>query len=171
MGIIAPQRYVTSIDGVDLDDLKRCGVRGLLLDRDNTVVPRTTGAAPREVDAWMRRARELGFKVCFVSNNDYERVEPTARLFEAGLVAKAHKPRPGGLLQAARDMGLTPQECFVIGDQLYTDIFGAKLAHMRHALVVPQCSQDLWYSPPMRAMERMLLHGLKPASTWEPLAC
>ena len=68
-------------------------------------------------------------------------------------------------------MGLTPQECFVIGDQLYTDIIGAKLAHMRHALVVPQCSQDLWYSPPMRAMERMLLHGLKPASTWEPLTC
>ena len=81
MGIIAPQRYVTSIDVVDLDDLKRCGVRGLLLDRDNTVIPRTTGVAPREVDAWMRRARELGFKVCFVSNNDYERVEPTARLF------------------------------------------------------------------------------------------
>lgn len=171
MGIIAPQRYVTSIDVVDLDDLKRCGVRGLLLDRDNTVIPRTTGVAPREVEAWMRRARELGFKICFVSNNDYERVEPTARLFEAGLVAKAHKPRPGGFLQAARDMGLTPQECFVIGDQLYTDIIGAKLAHMCHALVVPQCSQDLWYSPPMRAMERMLLHGLKPASTWEPLTC
>ena len=60
MGIIAPQRYVTSIDVVDLDDLKRCGVRGLLLDRDNTVIPRTTGVAPREVEAGPPRAGTAG---------------------------------------------------------------------------------------------------------------
>ncbi len=171
MGLISPQRYLTSIDVIDLDDLVRCGVRALLLDRDNTVIPRTTGVAPAPVEAWMRRAQELGLRICFVSNNEYANVEPTARLYGAGLVAKAHKPRPDGLFQAARELGVEPDSCFVVGDQLYTDIFAAKLAHMRHALVVPQCSQDLWYSPPMRAMERVLLHGLKPAATWLPLSC
>ncbi len=171
MGIVSPQRYLTSIDVIDLDDLVRCGVRALLLDRDNTVIPRSTGVAPAPVEAWMRGARERGLRICFVSNNDYENVEPTARLYGAGLVAKAHKPRPDGLLQAARQLDVEPSSCFVVGDQLYTDIFAAKLAHMRHALVVPQCAQDLWYSPPMRAMECLLLHGLKPASTWFPLSC
>lgn len=171
MAVFAPQRYLASIDVVDLDDLWRCGVRGLLLDRDNTVIPRDTGIAPQAVLRWMERARQMGFKLCFVSNNDYERVEPTARLFGASLVAKAHKPRPSGLVRAAELLGITPDQAFVVGDQLYTDVWAAKLAHMRHALVVPQCSQDLWYSPPMRAMERMLLGGLKPSSTWQALEC
>lgn len=171
MGLFTPQRYITSIDVIDLDDLWRCGVRALLLDRDNTVIPRNTGVAPRAVQRWMQRARDMGFSVCFVSNNDYERVQPTARLFGASLVADAHKPRPDGLLKAVGDMGLTVEQGFLVGDQLYTDIFAAKAAHMRHALVVPQCSQDLWYSPPMRAMERVLLRGQKPQSVWEPLSC
>lgn len=170
MGLFTPQRYLTSIDVIDLDDLWRCGVRALLLDRDNTVIPRTTGVAPASVDAWMRRARAMGFRLCFVSNNDYERVEPTAKLYGATLVAKAHKPRPGALVRALDEMGLPREAGFLVGDQLYTDVLAAKFAHIRHALVVPQCSQDLWYSPPMRALERALLAGRRPSDTWEPLA-
>ncbi len=170
MGLFTPQRYLTSIDVIDLDDLWRCGVRALLLDRDNTVIPRTTGVAPAAVESWMRRAHDMGFRICFVSNNDYERVEPTARLYDAGVVAKAHKPRPDGLLRAMSEMGLPAEAGFLVGDQLYTDVLAAKLAHMRHALVVPQCDRDLWYSPPMRALERVLLAGRRPSDTWEPLA-
>ena len=71
MTFLAPKRYVASVDCIDLDELYRSGKRALLVDRDNTLVPRDASCAPPEARDWLDRARRLGFRVCLVSNNWY----------------------------------------------------------------------------------------------------
>ncbi len=46
MRIFSPKRYVASVDRIDLDTLWADGKRAILLDRDNTLVPRDTEQVP-----------------------------------------------------------------------------------------------------------------------------
>lgn len=69
MRIFSPKRYVSSVDRIDLDTLWADGKRAILLDRDNTLVPRDTEQVPAAVSAWLDAARAKGFKLCMVSNN------------------------------------------------------------------------------------------------------
>ena len=69
MRIFSPKRYVASVDRIDLDELWANGKRAILLDRDNTLVPRDTEVVPPAVVEWLDAARDRGFKLCMVSNN------------------------------------------------------------------------------------------------------
>ena len=69
MGIFTAGRYIASIDLVDVDELKRMGIRCVLFDRDNTCVPRSTKQAPGAVLEWFDRAHAAGLRTCMVSNN------------------------------------------------------------------------------------------------------
>ena len=69
MSILSPKRYVSRVERIDLDALWAAGKRAIMLDRDNTLVPRDRACAPDSVAAWLDRARELGFKLYMVSNN------------------------------------------------------------------------------------------------------
>lgn len=88
MRIFSPKRYVASVDRIDLDTLWADGKRAILLDRDNTLVPRDTEQVPAAVSAWLEAAHAKGFKLCMVSNNWHrDRVMASAR--ELGLELSA----------------------------------------------------------------------------------
>ena len=84
MRIFSPKRYVASVDRIDLDTLWADGKRAILLDRDNTLVPRDTEQVPAAVSAWLDTARAKGFKLCMVSNN-WHRDQVMASARELGL--------------------------------------------------------------------------------------
>ena len=69
MGLLDAWSYVASVDRIDLDALEAAGVRCILIDRDNTCVPRDAKTAPPEILAWLDEARGRGFTTCIVSNN------------------------------------------------------------------------------------------------------
>ena len=119
MRIFSPKRYVASVDRIDLDTLWADGKRAILLDRDNTLVPRDTEQVPTAVSAWLDAARAKGFKLCMVSNNWHrDQVMSSAR--ELGLEAISHamKPAPFALKAGLKRLGATADEAVLIGDQL-----------------------------------------------------
>ena len=73
MGIFSADRYVASLELVDVDELVGWGARLVLLDRDNTCVPRDARMAPEGVRAWFSCARSAGLALCLVSNNFHSR--------------------------------------------------------------------------------------------------
>ena len=162
MALIRAWRYVARVDLIDLDELYAQGIRLLLLDRDNTIVPRDTKRAPEEVRAWIARAHELGFAVCFVSNNFHSKqVQANAAEFDAGCVDHAMKPFPFAVQRALKKMGYTATQAVMIGDQVYTDICAGNLGGVRTILVRPQSMRDLWYTYILRAFEGIVLHGVR----------
>lgn len=161
MGICTPTRYVSSVDRIDLDALRESGIKAILLDRDNTLVPRDRATAPAEVSEWLDRARSMGFKLCMVSNN-FHRSHVMGSASELGIDAISHamKPAPFALRRALRRLGVEPGEAVMVGDQLYTDVAAANLAGVASILVKPQATADLWYTHIFRIFERRALRDL-----------
>ena len=161
MRIFSPNRYVASVDRIDLDGLAAQGKRAILLDRDNTLVPRDTATAPESVANWLDAARERGMKLCMVSNN-WHRDQVMRSSSELGIDAISHamKPAPFAVRIALRRLGVKPEEAVLVGDQLYTDVWAGNLAGVDTILVKPQTTVDLWYTQIFRIVERRALRDL-----------
>lgn len=151
---LTPWRSVASLPDLSLDLLEEEGVRLVLVDRDNTVVPRDSGIIPEDVRAWLEAARARGIALCLVSNNFHSsQVSQTARDLDIPVVDHAMKPAPFALLAACRRCGVPPEQTVLVGDQVFTDVLAAHLASVRAVLVEPQSSEDLWYTRVMRLVE------------------
>ncbi len=154
MAFPQPWRCVASVDRISIDDLIRGGVRCVLIDRDNTCVPRDDTVAPPEILDWLVRVREAGIKTCIVSNNFHtKQVERSARELGCEVVHHAMKPLPFALLAAMEKLGVTPGETVMIGDQIFTDVAAGNLAGVRTIMVRPQSEKDLWYTLIFRRVE------------------
>jgi HAD superfamily phosphatase (TIGR01668 family) len=164
VGLLSPDLYYSSVHAVDLDALARAGVRVLLLDLDNTLLPRDTNVVPEELKTWAVGLRERGFAVCLISNNWHERVHHVASELGFDLVDKAVKPLPFAFLAALRLEGATAKEAAVIGDQLFTDILGGNMLGMRSILVAPLSATDLPHTLLLRRLEAFVLKDRVPTS-------
>lgn len=162
--MLNPTYYLTSVRSLDFDELKSRGIDTLLVDLDNTLLPRDSGEVPDELRAWAATVLEAGFKVSLVSNNWHERVHAVASELGFNLVAKAVKPLPFAFLIAMRRMGAKRRHCAVIGDQVFTDVLGGRLLGMVTVLVVPLSETDLPHTLLLRRVERLLLAGRVPVS-------
>jgi uncharacterized protein len=160
--VLAPDLYYSSVLAIDLDALERDGVRALLLDLDNTLLPRDTNVVPDETRRWAQRVHAAGFEVCLVSNNWHERVKAVADELGFGLVDKALKPFPFAFRRALRECGTSAEHAAVVGDQIFTDILGGNLLHMRTILVQPLSRTDLPHTLLLRHLESLVLKGREP---------
>ena len=158
----APDLYYSSVHAIDLDSLKRAGIRVLLMDLDNTLLPRDTNVVPDELKAWAAGLKEHGFQVCLVSNNWHERVHHVASELGFELVDKAVKPLPFAFRRALARCGARADEAAVVGDQLFTDILGGRLLGMRTVLVAPLSDTDLPHTLMLRRLEALVLKGRVP---------
>lgn len=129
-----PDEYLDSTYVIDFDRLYEQGYRGLLFDIDNTLVPHGAPADARAC-ALFSHLKELGFKCCFISNNQYERVASFNDVIGEHFIENAHKPSVKNYIRAMELLGTDRSNTIFIGDQLFTDIYGAKRAGIRNILV------------------------------------
>lgn len=157
MSLVRPWRRERAITDVDVDELAASGVRCVMFDRDNTVVPRDTGVAPADVMDWICRVREAGIALCMVSNNFHsQQVEASAAELGCAVVHHAMKPAPFAVRRALALVGVEASEAVLIGDQVFTDVMAGNLAGVRTILVEPQSTSDLWYTHIFRVFERAI---------------
>lgn len=132
-----PDMAEENIFSLDLDALLKKGIKGVILDIDNTLESHKTPKPSPKTLAFLNELNEKGFKVCLISNGKKERVE----LFNSDLgyfsMAKAGKPKKKGYLSAQKEMGLSESQVAMIGDQIFTDVFGAKRCGFFSVLVEP----------------------------------
>lgn len=139
MGLLTPDMMVGAIQDIDIQWLVDGGVRCVLVDRDNTCVPRRASDTPPEVVAWFGLLAAAGISACIVSNNFRDAsIGCTARQLGCGYVSLAWKPSPVALRRVLSEMGCSPDEAIMIGDQTYTDVVAGNLAGITTVLVAPQ---------------------------------
>ena len=167
MSIFEPDRLFARITAIDIRrDLLDAGLDGVLLDIDNTIRSRETGAIPRDVGMWMGKARDAGISFCLLSNNWHSNVRELARELELPIVAKACKPLPFAYMVAAHRLGLGRRRVVSVGDQLFTDVVGAHLAGVKAFMVLPLAEVDLKHTLWLRNLE----HGIIGSREPEPVA-
>lgn len=135
---LIPDDYKKSILEVTPEYLAEKGLRGVILDIDNTLIGHNVPLPNAEVMALLDRYRQSGIKICVVSNNRKERVGAFCeKISVSDYVWDALKPAAKGYSQAAEIMRLRPEETAAVGDQIYTDIWGAKRAGCFAVLLCP----------------------------------
>ncbi len=160
MKLFQPDLLKRRITDLTESDLRAWGIQGLLLDVDNTLTTHDSQALSDEVEAWIEYMREVGFSLMIVSNAKESRVKPFADRIGLAFEYRAAKPLGIGFARARRRLGLSKSQCVVIGDQLFTDLLGAKCAGIRCVQVLPI---ELEYGKPFmmfkRRLERWLMKG------------
>jgi len=117
--------------------LAKLGVKGLILDLDNTL---TTHDNPKPADGvldWIDLMKKNNIKLMIVSNNRAPRVKPFADMLGLEFVSEGKKPLSKGFKEALTRMRLKKTEVAAVGDQLFTDIIGANRFGMKSLYVVP----------------------------------
>lgn len=159
---LRPDLYYDSVASVDLEGLASRGITSLLVDLDNTLLPRDTSEFPLSSLAFARHVRDAGMKACLVSNNWHERVHSAASELGFDLVPRAVKPLPFAFLAGLRRLGAARTQTAVIGDQMFTDILGGNALGMLTVLVRPLSSSDLPHTLLLRKVEERILGDRKP---------
>lgn len=155
--LVTPTFLAESVWSVDLDALVRLGVRGIILDLDNTIVDWNQSWLRPEVREWVRSARERGLGLCLVSNAVRGgRVEQVAKELGIGAVLRAGKPLPGAFRRGMAALVTDPRSTCAIGDQVFTDILGASRLGLVTVLVEPLSPRESFHTRLIRLIESPL---------------
>ena len=136
-GLLRPRAYFDALPVLDPEELAQRGYRALLLDVDNTITTWNSPDISPEVLLWFAKLPKAGLAGCIISNNSAERLQPLAERLGIEFLPKARKPLPFGYTRAAAMLDADKSETLMIGDQLLTDILGARLAGIDAVLLKP----------------------------------
>jgi HAD superfamily phosphatase (TIGR01668 family) len=155
--LLRPGRIYGSILDVSLAELSRLGIRGIIIDIDNTLTEWHSPILPEGAAAWLEQAGREGIRLCFVSNNSARRARDVADKAGIPFVAKAQKPRRRSFRKAMEIMSTAPGQTAVIGDQLFTDILGGNRMGLLTILVTPISRREFFGTRLMRLVEAIFL--------------
>ncbi len=131
-----PTIYAESAYIVDFQEIYDKGYRVLILDVDNTLVEHGAPANDQAI-AFFDKVRKIGFQTCIISNNHEPRILPFATAVASDYIFDAGKPSQKGYQKAMKLCGGTLENSLFMGDQLFTDIWGANRAGLKSILVKP----------------------------------
>ena len=155
-----PDRYVASTYVIDFEKLYKNGIRGLIFDIDNTLVPHGAPADERAIRLF-KRLKEIGFSCCLISNNQEKRVRTFNEPIQVDYVYNAHKPSTKNYKKAMEIMRTDVSDTVFIGDQLFTDVWGAKRTGIPSILVRPIHPKEEIQIVLKRYLENIVLHFYK----------
>lgn len=124
--------------------LRARGIGLLLMDFDNTIVPYTTDVPTEHMQRWLREMQESGIRLCVVSNSKKPRVQVFCREYGLACITHAKKPFQRGICAAKEQYGLPPAQMALVGDQIYTDVLGAKRAGITAIAVRSIHNHTVW---------------------------
>lgn len=152
-----PKDYVGSAYEIPYEDFYKKGIRGVIFDVDNTLVPHGAPADERAV-ALFERLRGLGYATCLMSNNKEPRVASFAGQVKSRYIYKAGKPAVKGYRRAMQIMGTAEDTTLFVGDQLFTDVYGANRTGIYGILVKPIHPKEEIQIVLKRYLERIVLY-------------
>ncbi len=131
-----PNEYLDSAYQIDFDCLFQEGYRGIIFDVDNTLVPHGAPADDRAKKLF-NHLKKLGYQCCLLSNNKEPRVKIFNDEVQVQYIFKARKPKISGYERAMELMGTNKENTLFVGDQIFTDVYGANRAGIRTILTKP----------------------------------
>ena len=141
---LLPKQMVSSLTNVTAESLLKRGIRLLMLDFDNTIVPYTTSAPTEEMAQWLENITESEILVCVVSNSKRDRVKIFCRKYGIPCITHAKKPFQKGIRECLQRFDVPAGEAAIAGDQIYTDTLGGNCAGVHTILVNAIDNHNFW---------------------------
>ena len=148
-----PHVFLPDVTHITPELLRKMGVSALLLDIDGTLM-QTRDAMPRQaVLDWMEAMQRGGITLYILSNNKhFDRVKAFAEKVGLPWQHLAKKPGRKGFYEAAKRLKMRPEQLAMVGDQTFTDMWGARRFGCK-GILVESTDTYLWYFWPRRLAE------------------
>lgn len=156
-----PTYIIKSVEKIPFVLLERDNIKGLIFDVDNTISVMGKGIDP-ECLKWIKEAKELGYKICILSNTrNVKKVKKIMLELDVYGLCFAKKPSTKGFKMALDILDLKKEEVVIIGDQLFTDVWGANRFGIKSILVDPRSKKEWPFTLIKRPFEKIILKRLK----------
>ena len=142
--MLLPTWQAEAITDISPAFLKERGIRLLMLDFDNTIVPYTRDVPTPDVEMWLKDMQHSGLTVCVVSNSKRNRVPEFCKQYGLNCITHAKKPFPKGIRECLSRFEIPASEAVLVGDQIYTDTLGGNGAGVRTILVKAIHNHTIW---------------------------
>ena len=139
-----PKLITDELTDLTPEYLQEQGIRLLMLDFDNTIVPYTTDVPTPLMEQWLVDAAEWEIPVCVVSNSKRDRVKRFCSHYGIDCITHAKKPFTKGIRECLKKYGVEPSQAALVGDQIFTDTFGANNAGCMPILVWAIDNHNIW---------------------------
>lgn len=124
--LITPHHYVKDIYSINYKQLKQQGIKHLIFDIDNTIMPVNETKVTVELEHFFEHLKKE-FTICLLSNNKESRVKPVAEKLQVKGIANASKPTKTAYKKIKKEIQIKKNNTAMIGDQMLSDIvFGNK---------------------------------------------
>ena len=150
-----PDMYQKSIYHIDYDKLWEDGIRCILFDLDNTCVPYVEKVPSKKLISLFDSLKDMGFKVIIFSNASKKRLEPFKNELLVDCSYSSKKPSKRKFLKVLKMFNFDLSEVAIIGDQLFTDIFGGNRIGIKTILVNPMSDKDMPITKIFRFLEKI----------------
>lgn len=162
MVFLKPTYIVEHVTDINLEDLKKEGIKGLMFDLDNTLMAPHAGQLTADIASWLEEVKE-NFKIVILSNNPHEfYIEKAAEEIGCPAYGKAGKPNVKTALIALKEMDLLPSQVAMIGDRPLTDIWVGQRLKLVTILVDPLIKkEEIAIVKVLRRLERIFIAGEK----------
>lgn len=158
---LKPDYYYNNISDIPLQMLKDSGIRAVICDLDNTLDCHETPVPSDKALAFLNELKRLDFDVCIISNGKQSRVDRYVQGLGIPYIAKAGKPSKKSYMKALKAVKCKPKAAAFIGDQIFTDTWGANRVGLTSILVEPIKSIENPFFYPKRFMEKIVKANLK----------
>ena len=139
-----PTMLADAVTDISPKELQNRGIRLLMLDFDNTLVPYTVNVPTVEVADWLKAMQQSEIQICVVSNSKNTRVQVFCKEYGIDCITHAKKPFPKGIRQCLQKYDIEPNACALAGDQIYTDTLGANCQGVNSILVKAIHNHNIW---------------------------
>ena len=139
-----PSIIVDSVTDLTPDMLLERGIELLMLDFDNTIVPYTTDIPEPLMEQWLYDMKQSDVKICVVSNSKKDRVKIFCDKYGIACITHAKKPFTKGIRECLVKFNIPAWQAALVGDQIYTDTFGANSAGVTSILVKAIDNHNFW---------------------------
>lgn len=143
------------------DFLKSIGVKALIIDIDNTLVPYEQPSPNEEIIKWFNSLNKAGIKAALISNNNNLRVQTFNKNLMLPAFSNARKPSRKCLIEAMKTMGSNKENSAVLGDQLFTDCFAGKRLDLRAIIIPPIKDKPTLLFKFKRSLEKPIIKKFK----------
>lgn len=141
---LLPKCIAHALPDITPELLRRRGIKLLMLDFDNTIVPYTTDVPTEEMKAWISAMKKSEIQMCVVSNSKKERVKVFCAAYGLDCITHARKPFARGIRQCLAKYGIPAKNAALVGDQIFTDTLGANGQGVYSILVSAIHNHNFW---------------------------
>ncbi len=153
-----PKYVFEKVEDIPYELIAKEGIKLILMDMDNTIID-SKGKYSKDIKKWIKYMKSKNIKLYIVSNSFSEKVvKRIAKELGLRYFYKASKPSTKAFKKVSMEFPeINKSEILMIGDQLFTDIWGGNRFNIKTILVKRINKKEIFISRLKRPIEKVIL--------------